>query len=61
MIGDFDATIKEASKQRLIKTKPKYRDSLESYLIRSDSSANPNLTRDELDLMLNKMSNQIPL
>ena len=57
MIGDFDAAIKEASEATTDqKLKPKYRDSLESYLIRSTVLANPNLTRDELDLMLNKMS-----
>ena len=38
------------------KLKPKYRDFLESYLIRSTVLANPDLTRDELELMLNKMS-----
>ena len=57
MIGDFDAAIKEASEAMTDqKLKPKYRDFFESYLIRSTVLANPNLTRDELDLMLNKMS-----
>ena len=57
MIGDFDAAIKEASEATTDqKLKPKYRDSLESYLIRSTVLANPNLTRDQLDLILNKMS-----
>lgn len=57
MIGDFDAAIKEASEAMTDqKLKPKYRDFLESYLVRSTVLANPNLTRDELDLMLNKMS-----
>ena len=57
MIGDFDAAIKEASEAMTDqKLKPKYRDFLESYLIRSTVLANQNLTRDQLDLMLNKMS-----
>ena len=57
MIGDFDAAIKEASEAMTDqKLKPKYRDFLESYLIRSTVLANPDLTRDELELMLNKMS-----
>lgn len=57
MIGDFNAAIKEASEAMTDqKLKPKYRDFFESYLIRSTVLANPNLTRDELDLMLNKMS-----
>lgn len=57
MIGDFDAAIKEASEAMTDqKLKPKYRDFFESYLVRSTVLANPNLTRDELDLMLNKMS-----
>ena len=57
MIGDFDAAIKEASEAMTDqKLKPKYRDFFESYLIRSTVLANPNLTRDGLDLMLNKMS-----
>ena len=57
MIGDFDAAIKEASEAMTDqKLKPKYRDFLESYLTRSTVLANPNLTRDQLDLMLNKMS-----
>lgn len=57
MIGDFDAVIKEASEAMTDqKLKPKYRDFLESYLIRSTVLANPNLTRDQLDLILNKMS-----
>ena len=38
------------------KLKLKYRDFLVSYLVRSTVLANPNLTRDELDLILNKMS-----
>ena len=57
MIGDFDAAIKEASEAMTDqKLKPKYRDFLESYLIRSTVLAHPNLTRDQLDLILNKMS-----
>ena len=57
MIGDFDAAIKEASEAMTDqKLKPKYRDFLESYLVRSTVLANPNLTRDQLNLMLNKMS-----
>ncbi len=57
MIGDYDAAIKEASEAMTDqKLKPKYRDFLESYLIRSTVLANPNLTRDQLDLILNKMS-----
>lgn len=57
MIGDFDAAIKEASEAMTDqKLKPKYRDFLESYLIRSTVLANPNLTRDQLDLILNKIS-----
>lgn len=57
MIGDFDAAIKEASEAMTDqKLKPKYRDFFESYLVRSTVLANPNLTRDELDLILNKMS-----
>lgn len=57
MIGDFDAAIKEASEAMTDqKLKPKYRDFLESYLTRSTVLAQPDLTRDELDLLLNKMS-----
>lgn len=57
MIGDFDAAIKEASEAMTDqKLKLKYRDFLVSYLVRSTVLANPNLTRDELDLILNKMS-----
>ena len=57
MVGDFDAAIKEASEAMTDqKLKLKYRDFLESYLIRSTLLANPNLTRDQLNLMLNKMS-----
>ena len=57
MIGDFDAAIKEASEALTNqKLKLKYRDFLESYLISSTVLANPNLTRDELNLMLNKIS-----
>lgn len=57
MIGDFDAAIKEASEAMTDqKLKPKYRDFLESYLIRSTVLANPNLTRDQLNLILNEMS-----
>ena len=57
MIGDFDAAIKEASEAMTDqKLKPKYRDFLESYLIRSTVLANPDLTRDQLNLILNKMS-----
>ncbi len=57
MIGDFDAAIKEASEALTNqKLKPKYRDFLESYLIRSTILAHPDLTRDELELLLNKMS-----
>lgn len=57
MIGDFDAAIKEASEALTNqKLKPKYRDFLESYLIRSSILAHPDLTRNEIELMLNKMS-----
>ena len=57
MIGDFDAAIKEASEAMTDqKLKPKYRDFFESYLVRSTVLAQPDLTRDELNLMLNKMS-----
>ena len=57
MIGDFDAAIKEASEAMTDqKLKPKYRDFFESYLVRSTVLANPNLTRDQLNLILNKMS-----
>lgn len=57
MIGDFDAAIKEASEAMTNqKLKPKYRDFFESYLVRSTVLANPNLTKDELNLLLNKMS-----
>ena len=57
MIGDFDAAIKEASEAMTDqKLKPKYRDFFENYLVRSTVLANPDLTRDELNLMLNKMS-----
>lgn len=57
MIGDFDAAIKEASEAMTDqKLKPKYRDLFESYLVRSTVLANPNLTRDQLNLILNKMS-----
>ncbi|CAM1659115.1 hypothetical protein SORA22_10400 [Streptococcus oralis] len=57
MIGDFDAAIKEASEALTNqKLKPKYRDFFESYLVRSTVLANPNLTKNELNLMLNKMS-----
>ena len=57
MIGDFDAAIKEASEAMTDqKLKPKYRDFLESYLVRSTVLANPDLTRDELNHLLNKMS-----
>ena len=57
MIGDFDAAIKEASEALTNqKLKQKYRDFLESYLIRSTVLGNPDLTRNELELMLNKMS-----
>ena len=57
MIGDFDAAIKESSKALTNqKLKLKYRDFLESYLIRSSILAHPDLTRNELELMLNKMS-----
>ena len=57
MIGDFDAAIKEASEAMTDqKLKPKYRDLFESYLVRSTVLANPNLTKDRLNLMLNKMS-----
>ena len=57
MIGDFDAAIKEASEAMTDqKLKPKYRDFFESYLVRSTVLADPNLTRDQLNLILNKMS-----
>ena len=57
MIGDFDAAIKEASEVMTDqKLKPKYRDFFESYLVRSTVLAQPDLTRDELDLILNRMS-----
>ena len=57
LIGDFDAAIKEASEAMTDqKLKPKYRDFFENYLVRSTVLANPDLTRDELNLMLNKMS-----
>lgn len=57
MIGDFDASIKEASEAMTDqKLKPKYRDFLESYLVRSTVLANPDLTKDELNLILNKIS-----
>ena len=57
MIGDFDAAIKEASEALTNqKLKQKYRDFLESYLIRSTVLGNPDLTRNELELMLNKIS-----
>ena len=57
MIGDFDAAIKEASEAMTDqKLKPKYRDLFESYLVRSTVLANPNLTRDQLNLILNKIS-----
>ena len=57
MIGDFDAAIKEASETLTDqKLKPKYRYFLESYLIRSTVLANPDLTRDQLNLILNEIS-----
>ena len=57
MIGDFDAAIKEASEAMTDqKLKPKYKDFLESYLIRSTVLANSNLTRDQLNLILNEIS-----
>lgn len=57
MIGDFDAAIKEASEVMTDqKLKPKYRDFFESYLVRSTVLAQSDLTRDELDLILNRMS-----
>ena len=56
MIGDFDVAIKEGFEANdWSKLKPKYRDSLESYLIRSTVLANPNLNQ-SLIFMLNKMS-----
>ena len=57
MTGDFDAAIKEATESLAdIKLKPKYRDFLESYLIRSTILALPDLDREELDDMLNDLS-----
>ena len=57
MIGDFDAVIKEASEATTDqKLKPKYRDFLESYLTRSTVLAQPDLTRDQLNLILNEIS-----
>lgn len=57
MIGDFDVAIKEASEAMTDqKLKPKYRDFLESYLIRSTVLANSNLSRDQLNLILNEIS-----
>lgn len=62
MTGDFDAAIKEATESLAdIKLKPKYRDFLESYLIRSRILARPNLKREELDDMLNDLTITDPI
>ena len=62
MTGDFDAAIKEATESLAdIKLKPKYRDFLESYLIRSTILARPDLNREELDDMLNDLTISDPI
>lgn len=49
MTGDFKAAIKEATETLAnTKLKPKYRDLLESYLIRSTILARPDLNRESL-------------
>lgn len=56
MTGDFDAAIKEATEAlAIMNLKPKYRDFLVSYLIRSTILARPDLNREELDDMLNDL------
>jgi len=62
MTGDFDAAVKEATESLAdIKLKPKYRDFLESYLIRSTILARPDLNRGELDGMLNDLTISDPI
>lgn len=62
MTGDFDAAVKEATDSLAdIKLKPKYRDFLESYLIRSTILARPDLNREELDDMLNDLTISDPI
>ena len=62
MTGDFDAAVKEATESLAdIKLKPKYRDFLESYLIRSTILARPDLNREELDDMLNDLTISDPI
>lgn len=62
MTGDFKAAIKEATEILAnTKLKPKYRDLLESYLIRSTILARPDLNREELDDMLNDLTITDPM
>ena len=62
MTGDFDAAIKEATEAlAIMNLKPKYRDFLVSYLIRSTILARPDLNREELDDMLNVLTISDPI
>ena len=62
MTGDFDVAIKEATEALAdTKLKPKYRDLLESYLIRSTILARPHLNREELDDTLNNLTITDPM
>ena len=62
MTGDLKAAIKEATEILAnTKLKPKYRDLLESYLIRFTILARPDLNREELDDMLNDLTITDPI
>lgn len=62
MTGNFKAAIKEATETLAnTKLKPKYRDLLKSYLIRSTILARPDLNREELDDMLNDLTITDPM
>ena len=57
MMGDFDAVIEEAREALSQKELPqKYKNFFESYLMRSTVLTDPDLTREELEARLNKLT-----
>lgn len=57
MTGDFETAVQKAKESlELEDLKPEFKDILESYLIRSVVLSQPELSREELDVMLNELT-----
>ena len=62
MTGDFETAVQKAKEAlELDGLKPQFKDILESYLIRSVVLSQPELSREELDVMLNELTITEPI